>query len=544
MPNFYALIVSKKNNPVAFRSTAATPFHGSATPNDDDRDVDNDSLVAASQGWDERTHPFVVIRYFARDDATDIQIASILSEHSIWTLDKLWQNILPVIDVIREKSFSSFFHAVKTAREMNMKTLDEALGGQLIYDESCIEPNSLEYSPCALSVNYLWVPGRGNAFTLVVGPSGSGKTYFALNWLRDNVYGFYDNEYGTEDEPSEKDYALTVHFKAITAYDLMREKGLDKFSDAVASLVELKINEKLSTISWKDYNRKWLDLHLHVIIDDAGGDKFKEFFRDSRDLRNIIYAVEHQMTFKFKKSVRLTLVGTCLEIDLPYHRGSIIVECTKYYMQPLTEENIRGLTRSAIQYTNEETVLKIINRHPLLKSLTSNMRCASYLLNLMKNPSFRQLADREDFLNLAISKVAGSFIAASDLKNVNAPADRVAMARSVFTVIDKASKDPGRLFFPKFDELETETLRSAATCALDVNLHLEDRSPVLVMYKNASISISPALALILFILVNEKASTSSWDWKPFENSGALSDWQRTIAQSHGIHPAPDAEAEP
>jgi hypothetical protein len=332
--------------------------------------------------------------------------------------------------------------------------------------------------------------------------------------------------------PSNQSKALTIHFKTITAYDLMREEVFDKFSDAVASLVELKINEKLSTISWKDYNRKWLDLYLHVIIDDAGGDKFKEFFRDSHDLSCIIDAVKHQMSFKFKKPARLTLVGTCLEIDLPYHGGSIL-ECTKYYMQPLTGENIRALTHNAIiEYCNEKTVLKIINRHPLLKSLTSNMRCASYLLNLMKDPSFRQLADTEDFLNLAISKVAGSFIAASELKNVNAPADRVAIARYVFTVIDKASKDPGRLFFPKFDELETETLRSAATCVLDVNLHLEDRSPVLVMKKKASISISPALALILFILVNEKASTSSWDWKPFENKGALRDWQQTIAKSH------------
>ncbi len=515
-------------------------FHATATPNGDNRDSDNHLLVAQTQGWDERTHPFVIIRYFARDNVTDTQIASILSEHSIRTLDDLWGNGEPVLAVLREQAFGSFCYAVNMALEMNMKTLDEALGGQLIYDESCIEPNALKYSPRALSVNSLWVPARGNKFTLVVGPSGSGKTYFALNWLKEHVY---------KEISVQANASLTVHFKAITAYDLMREKGLATFPDAVASLVELKINEKLSTISWKDYNRKRLDLYLHVMIDDAGGDKFREFFRDSHDLSRIIDAVEHQMAFKFEKRVRLTLIGTCLETVLSYCSGSIIVKCTKYYLQPLTAQGFRGLTFDTIKYPNQEAVLESIERHPMLMSLTSNVRCASYLLNFMKDQSFRQLADTEDFLNVAINRVAGSFIAASELKNVNAPADRVAVAKSVLTAVEKASKDPGRLCFPKFEELETETLRSAATCILDVNVELESHSPKLVMEDSPSISISPALALILFILANEKARSSSWDWKVFEKTRALSDWQRTITRASGISPklpfpdpAPDVNA--
>ncbi len=121
------------------------------------------------------------------------EIKGILSKHQIATLDDLTLRSRPVLDVLRDDSILVFYVAVHDALEKNKKTLEAVLDGKLIYDKSCIGPDSHGYVQGAVSVDTTAIPLRGNPFTLVLGPSGSGKTHFALWWLTIIIRSHYAN---------------------------------------------------------------------------------------------------------------------------------------------------------------------------------------------------------------------------------------------------------------------------------------------------------------------------------------------------------------
>jgi hypothetical protein len=311
----------------------------------------------------------------------------------------------------------------------------------------------------------------------------------------------------------------------------MKEKGFPKFSAAVAATVEEQIHLELSKYRLVE-NRKLVDLNLHVIIDDAGGETFKEYFQTSSHIHAIISAIEKDMSFRFLQQVHLTVVGCCLETLTKF--TSTLPAYTKFYMQPWKSDHVNALIRESFE--NDSKFLKdVLRRFSEVRSLISNARCTSYLLNLLSdNKGNPQGAVSQQHVALAIFSVAKSFIASTGLKNVESIDDKWAIARSVFRVVNKASLEPRLAFFPKVDELKTEALRNTAISLLDVNVVSEDDEPSFNDDKRVSATISTALVMVLFVLLNEdKASAASWDWQAFEATGGLSEWQSMVANSPG-----------
>jgi hypothetical protein len=471
--------------------------------------------------WNEMTDPFDVVRYFARQDVKDAQITKLMSRNSIYTLEELRIQSANLLSILQPNSLFDLTDAVRDALDRNKKTLEEILGGQLIYDQSCIENSSYAYVQEAVSVNSTTVPERGNSFTLVLGPSGSGKTYFALWWLTDHLY-----------RHTTKTDVLTIHFKASKVVRLLEKESLPGFAEAVAALVDRQIQMKLSEFRVAK-NNKHVNLYLHVIIDDAGGEKFKDYFQASYHMSLIISAVERKVSFTFLKSVHLTVVGSCLETQTDY--GGSVVEHTEYYMQPWKLEHLNYMV-NASSSTGQQQVKAAVNHCPILQSLISNARCASYVLSVMDQPLLRG-ADAKNSSNIVVLSVPEKYIASTGLKKLKSAADKWAAARSVLSEITKAATNPKEAFFPKCDELKTEELRSTAISLLDVHVTASQTDGIrFIGDRRISVTISPAVALVLVTLLNEKASFS-WDWQAFESTVAMCEWQRMVAHSNSGTPS-------
>jgi hypothetical protein len=235
------------------------------------------------------------------------------------------------------------------------------------------------------------------------------------------------------------------------------------------------------------------------------------------------------MSFTFLKSIHLTVVGSCLETQTDY--GGSVVEHTEYYMQPWKLEHFNYMVNASAS-THQQQIQAAVNQCPILQSLISNARCASYVLSVMGQPLLRG-ANAKSSSNIVVPSVTEKYIASTGLKKLKSAADKWAVARSVFSEITKAATNPKDAFFPKCDELETEELRSTAISLLDVHVTASQTDGLrFIGERRISVTISPAVALVLVTLLNEKASFS-WDWHAFESTVAMCEWQRMVHSNGG-----------
>jgi hypothetical protein len=312
-----------------------------------------------------------------------------------------------------------------------------------------------------------------------------------------------------------------VHFRTFDAYILMDSKV--SFAEAVASYVESCITAKLSTSSLTDVTI--VNLGLHVILDEAGRETYKDLFDNASKIEKVVKAVENTMVYRFLKGVHVTVVGTGLDITTEGIDSS--TQTTKFRMLPWKVENFDKLV-DVSEYPLPEKAKQVVRSFPILLSLVSNARCAYFLLKAMPKPLFLEYFGMKTSLNTVIANVAFGYIDTNSLRTLKRAEDKWKVVRSVFREIDKATSLPNVAYIPRFEDL-SGNYRAIALSLIDIQTDLKDGK--LALHGNKySVSVSPAISIVFSLLLNAAAEVS-WDWQTFQSIVALGEWKRMIVQS-------------
>jgi hypothetical protein len=474
--------------------------------------------------WTSDTKPFTAFRFFARDDVTDQEIRKVLFDNAILTMEDLMENNSVAVPLLGKDIFP-FIDAVKSACTRNKISMKQVLGGQFVYDTNCIPQRCFNmYASKAVAVKPVESPYKPDDripdFSLVLGSSGSGKTMFALKGLTSILYDRDPKAY------------FCVHFKAGKALGLVTESLT--FPEAVAKIVQEEISRKLKAakkVLSNDGERE-VDLYLHVVLDEAGTEADKDYFDTAAKIQSIVDAIKNTAEPKFTRGVHVTVAGTALETTTAEILS--VKQAVKFRMQQWQARNFDALVDVSSSHSQPSLVKQVVHSFPILEDVATNARCAFFLLRSMDDESFLRKSRLNSFVKVLISNVADSYIKNNSLNNLESVEQKWLVVRSVFRELDKATEQPGVPFFPQFEDLAgDDQLRSVAQCLLDGHVEYIDGKPHFVPGSRYSISISPALVLVLVNLLNTENDVS-WDWQAFESMVMLSELKEVIVQSQDI----------
>jgi hypothetical protein len=520
--------MSRSSTYCIFRSS---PFTTSSVADFCEASNDGDNDANDPSSWYDDIEPFIVLRYFAPKEVSDEQIRDELDENSIGTLQELKQFSSRVCTRLVGEDITDVGSAiVNTLRNRIRKTAEQILGEQkIVYDTSCLPQKCYDwYAPAAVSVDPPAFPqtagntNRHPDITLVLGSSGSGKTLFAMRRIPEWLFGNDETAY------------FRIHFRARRVTDLMtEEKGTLDFPLAVATIVHDVIGDVLFRKGL--YNIKVLNIPIHVTIDEAGGKVFKEYFDTAGKIRNIIDAVKTKGKFEFQREIHITLAGTRLEINTMDIESD--VEIKKFRMKPWKTENFHALVDKS-HHPQPIRVKEVVHRFPVLEDLTSNARCAFFVLETMENLALLRENRVQSSVPVIVSSVADSYVYSSGLDYLKNAEDKWKVARSVFRALDRSTRNPNAAFFPHFEDLDSEQFRFIANSMLDINVESRFGKPRSVdVGSRYSTSMTPALAIVVANLLSTEAKIS-WDWQGFETTVMLGELKRMIvhAQDFSTHP--------
>jgi hypothetical protein len=471
---------------------------------------DGNSAFKSMSTWNRDTSPFVVVRHVATHDVTDDQITHALEKDSIKSLRDLSRNFLSVAKFVPEDAQDDVLIEIFAALKCDVQTPEQVLGGKLCYDKTCISDKPLAlYTPEAVSVRPNAAPDRTPNFTLVHGPSGSGKTIFAMECLPEWIF---------PGAISEKK-SFRVHLKAVTLL------GDDPKSDCdLPALVAGYVHEQITALLPNFDGVSPLNLFLHVTIDEAGRDDYKHFLDTAGKIEAIVTALTNMHRYKFQQGVHVTVTGTSLEISTKSIDSNL--DTVKYHMQPWTLDNFHAFLDKS-KRVDKGAIKTIITRFPILEDLTTNARCSYFLVDSMPNITATDMKRWRRYVDISVSNVTQRYVHSNGLAILSTPDQKLKVAQAAFKAINDAIKQPKMAAFPNFNYMQDKALRGVAQSLLQINLEIRNDKAIFMDQGKYSVSMTPAIAVVLAELLDEDAAIS-WDWQGFESTAALGEWKRMI----------------
>ncbi len=394
----------------------------------------------------------------------------------------------------------------------------EVLGGQLEFDETCINKKVLDlFAPAAVSVKGSWEPAKDRYpdFTLVMGPSGSGKTMFCLKELPKQVFC---------NATLEKEI-FRVHLTADTLLgsgdNTKAEVDLSALLvNHVHQIVEKRLTEYVTKIVPP------IDLALFIVIDEAGQLEHKPYFDKAAKIRKLVQALYKMEDYKFTKGVHVTITGTSLETStIGIHSRN---DTVKFRMLPWTRNNFHALLANLKRF-DEAAIRGMVEHFPVLESLTTNARCAYFFASSMPDLSSATKEQWADDVQASVANVARCYAGSNGLRNMIDLKDKFIVAQEAFKTLNQAMVDPSIAVFPSFDHIQKASLRSVTQSLLSVNVEIKSDKVELMEPGMASVSMTPAITVVLAELLCQKARIS-WDWQGCESTAALGEWKRVITE--------------
>jgi hypothetical protein len=355
------------------------------------------------------------------------------------------------------------------------------------------------------AIDTFTIPFEAEPISFVTGPSGSGKTTFAVHELR------------TFGKPKELPPA-TVY---IQGADLATLSGVDFLrpdAQTPAVLVD-KIQELLEDrmkipLCW--WGRK-LNLHLNLVIDDAGSHQLCGFFEN--DYATLVSLVSLARS-KLAASVSLVLIGTPI-VDL-----SVDASPGCYFRMPqwTADDLEKLLEKRTIPMRPEESmkdVVAAVNRQPVLAALATNARTAALLADAIEMTALWRVPGTPwtDHVRSAapslLSRVASGFENECGLTAMAGPDPvhrrrlRLRIMAWLFGTLPELKKD--QLEFPELDGLSRPERDLALSMLKDnfggrkTNLRLQHSR------MKFAVSVPPAIALVLFALAGVPADVIAAD---------------------------------
>jgi hypothetical protein len=218
------------------------------------------------------------------------------------------------------------------------------------------------------TIDSFTLPYEAEPISFVTGPSGTGKTVFAVHELRN--------------------FGKPIELPAATIYIGAAELGIQSGVDftrptaqtpaALVSKIQELLEDRMKVpLCW--WGRK-LNLHLNLVLDDAGSHKLHGYFEnDYETLVSIVSLARGQLA----ASVSLVVVGTPI-VDLSFEANP---GC--YFRMPhWTGEDLEMLLgKGTILLSPGESVKDVVaavSRHPVLAALATNARTAALLADAIE----------------------------------------------------------------------------------------------------------------------------------------------------------------
>jgi hypothetical protein len=469
--------------------------------------------AAKTPTWDENTTPFDLVRYFADDSTTDEQIKEVLEKYFVTTLQQLEEEVWEFIALLRKDASLDFNEAILDA--LNTRKAEEVLGGILIYDSTCIAAKSLaRYAPQAVSVEPVRLSSRVPNYSLITGSSGSGKTMFALRRLPQLIQL---GDMGRKD-------GLRIHVNAGTLIQDSSSATIN-LPALVVAFVENLICSRLSTPP----DNPSLNLYLHVTIDEAEGEIYKRYFDHGSKIEDIANALKEMTRYNFKLGVHVSVVGAVLETatqDIVSSRDSVT-----FRMQPWTVKNFNALVLISERDEDEESVIEMVSRFPILQDLATNARCAYFLIESLPILTSYKPKKWVKLVDVAVSDVARCYIASKELASLTSEAQKLQVARATWKALDDAMRQPEVAAFPRFLDIQDESLRHVAQSLLDIPVEIRAGEHHILGRSKYSVSMTPAIAIILAELLN---SNVSWDSEGVAFTAALGEWKKIVTETQEL----------
>jgi hypothetical protein len=485
------------------------------------------SITNGPETWTPKTPPFVVVRHFARDDATDEQIRDLLQEHKIKSLVNLFYKYTLLGSVLKPQVGRDLPNAMNRALDRTVEKAMELLGGVLDYDRTCIGPPLLYYHKEATAVEpsgdqltdrlQRQIPN----FTLIYGPSGSGKTMFAINDIPEIILP------GAILEKK----SLRLH---LTASDLLEDDEDSKDPLDLPALLVRYVEKKVFNLLYWPFGNVVkpppMDLYLFVILDEAGSSTCKSYFDTVEKIEQLVSALkEMKGGYKFTKGVHVTLAGTWLEtttVGIDANLDGTI----KFHMQPWSQSNFFALL-STMKPAGEETLKAVVLRYRILQNVITNARCA-YFLAAVWPEKYNELTDVEvweTYINAVVAEIARCYIYSNILQGVRHGEERLQVVQEVFKALDKAMLQPNVACYPNFDSIESRYVRAATGCLFDIHLETVNRETKLMGSHTCSVSITPAIMIVLIQFLCEN-TVIPWNSREPEANVALGEWKLMVRE--------------
>lgn len=319
-----------------------------------------------------------------------------------------------------------------------------------------------------------------NAF-FVLGSSGSGKTFFAI---KDAA------TFGVEKQTKR----ATVYLKPRSISQTSHEK-FDKQPEQYVVWVKTEIEKKFKI----EFPRRQLDMHLSLVIDEAGAEDLCGYFVDYENLNKICTALG-----VVAKSTRLIVCGTGLQTLCLSSTDAVV----KFRMEEWNPEAMEIVLEKVIKMPgkdNRKAAASAICEQPTLKALSTNARAAYFLLDAvakavkyMRTPIRWNQEIQNQVTNL-VNAVVSQFIATNGLSSLEweDAFSRFRVAASVFRAVEAGMGSKNE---PSFLDLPFSK-RHLARAMIDLNV---DSVHGVTQFSRPSIKraviVSPASVIILCAL--------------------------------------------
>jgi hypothetical protein len=337
----------------------------------------------------------------------------------------------------------------------------------------------------------------------VLGPSGSGKTFFALK---------YAATFGVE------------HLRHTTLY--IKPGKLEdvdtKNAETVVAWIKQQLETEYGAISGK------LDMHVSLVLDEAGAAALNKHFEKKKELAAIIRQLEKTLA----SSVRLVVSGTGLTTD----ECSSENDAFKFRVKRWGETDLQAaITKFGFLEAERGEIIDAILNHPTLAALSTNARAAWFLLEAISKadanelPSLASWRERlSDWTAPLISTVSANYITTNGIGKIKKDKLRRRLAASVFRTIEICRRSR-RPIMPVFEGLDDE-MDFMASSLIELNVETKaGKLQFLEADEKSSALLTPAIVVILLYMLGMSANILS-SWKAQELVTAMYEYRRVALE--------------
>jgi hypothetical protein len=349
--------------------------------------------------------------------------------------------------------------------------------------------------------------GRSEPLCFVVGGSGAGKTFFAMR-----------EELRTFRKPGGLRHSATVYVKPVNL-----DRDVPNFGDAaaprrlVASIRRL-IEEDVQNYIRPSWRWKKLDIHLCLVLDEAGARDLMGFF----DQRGPVLELIKEAKTVLATSVVVVVCGT----NISGTKFSSTEEAYFFRMKPWGKHDLITLLekkKAGLRFKPGEsaaTVARAVFAQSTLAALATNARSAGFLVDAIEDGCARPSVTWMHHLSIAtpvvVSHVVYKYAATNGLRGLK---DEQRPRLAAWVLARLAAMKPRSTLLPEFDGLTVKE-REVALSLLQINLEFSLDGDQLVVGALFPVSITPAIALVLFTLAGVPAGVLA-GWRAEEEVAAL-----------------------